>query len=44
MSDFTKWLHVNEILIKKKIQLNRNLKNTYVLSNYEYYNRNMSNF
>jgi len=37
-------LHVDEILIKKKIQLNGALKNTYVLSNYECYNHNISNF
>jgi hypothetical protein len=37
-------LHVDEILIKKKIQLSRALKNTYVLSNYECYNHNISKF
>jgi hypothetical protein len=37
-------LHVNEISIKKKIQLSVVLKNTYVLSNYEFYNHNISNF
>jgi hypothetical protein len=36
-------LHVDEILIKK-IQLSGALKNIYVLSNYECYNDNMSNF
>ncbi len=37
-------LHGNEILIKKIIQLSGALKNTYVLSNYECYNHNISNF
>jgi hypothetical protein len=35
-------LHENEILILKKIQLSGALKNTYVLSNYECYNHNIS--
>jgi hypothetical protein len=37
-------LHVDEILILKKNQLSETLKNTYVLSNYECYNHNISNF
>ncbi len=37
-------LHVDEILILKKIQLSATLKNTYVLSNYECYNHNISKF
>jgi hypothetical protein len=37
-------LHVNEILIFKKFQLSEALKHTYVLSNYECYNHNISNF
>jgi len=34
-------LHVDGILIKKKIQLSVDLKNTYVSSNYECYNHNI---
>ncbi len=37
-------LHGNEILIKKKIQLSGALKNTYVLSNYECHNHNISKY
>ncbi len=37
-------LHVDEILIVLKFQLNGALKNTYVLSNYECYNHNISKF
>jgi hypothetical protein len=35
-------VHVDEILIFKKFQLRGALKDTYVLSNYESYNRNIS--
>jgi len=37
-------LHVDEILIKKKIQVSGALKDTYILSNYVCYNHNISNF
>jgi hypothetical protein len=37
-------LHGNEILIKKIIQLSGALKNTYVLSNYECHNHNISKY
>jgi hypothetical protein len=37
-------LHVHEILIIKKIQLNEALKDTYVLSNYGCYNYSDNNF
>ncbi len=37
-------LHVNEILIFLKFQVNGALKYTYVLSNYACYNHNISNF
>ncbi len=37
-------LHIDEILILKNFQFSRALKNTYVLSNYECYNHNISNF
>jgi len=37
-------LHVDEILIFKKNQLSGALKNTYVSSNYECYNHNISKF
>jgi hypothetical protein len=37
-------LHVNDLLIFLKLQLSGALKNTYVLSNYECYNHNISNF
>jgi hypothetical protein len=36
-------LHVDEILILRKSQLSGALKNTYVLSNYECYDHNISN-
>ncbi len=37
-------LHVDEILILKKIRFNGALKDTYVLSNYGCYNHNISNY
>jgi len=37
-------LQIDEILIRKIIQVNENLKNTYVSSNYAFYNHNISNF
>jgi hypothetical protein len=37
-------LHVDEILILKKIQFSGALKDTYVLSNYGCYNHNISNY
>ncbi len=37
-------LHVDEILIKKKLQLSRALKTTYVLPNYECYDHNILKF
>jgi hypothetical protein len=37
-------LHVDEILIFKNIQINGAQKYKYVLSNYECYNHNISNF
>jgi hypothetical protein len=37
-------LHVNEILIFKKIQFSGAVKNTYVLSNYGCYIHNISSF
>lgn len=37
-------LQVDEILIRKIIQVNENLKDIYVLSNYAFYNYNISNF
>jgi hypothetical protein len=37
-------LHVDEILIFFKFQINGALKNTYVLSNYACYNQNISKF
>jgi hypothetical protein len=36
-------LHIDEILIFLKIQLNGTLKNTYIISNFECYNHNTSN-
>jgi hypothetical protein len=36
-------LHVDEILIFKKLQVNGALKDTYILSNYICYNHNVSN-
>jgi len=37
-------LHVDEILIYKKYQVTMSLKYIYVLSNYAYYDHNISNF
>jgi hypothetical protein len=37
-------LQVDEILIYIKFQVNEDLKDTYVLSNYAFYNHNISNF
>ncbi len=37
-------LHVDEILIFKKSQVSVALKDTYLLSNYAWYNHNISNF
>jgi hypothetical protein len=37
-------LHVDEILILKKIQLNETLKDTYILSNYGCYHSNDNDF
>jgi hypothetical protein len=37
-------LHVNEILIFLKFKFSGSLKDTYVLSNYGFYNHNISNY
>jgi hypothetical protein len=37
-------LHVDEILILKKIQFSGALKKSYILSNYECYRHSISNF
>jgi hypothetical protein len=42
-SIFQNGLHADEILIFQELQLSRALKNTYVLSNYEFYNHNIFN-
>jgi hypothetical protein len=44
MSNLPNGLQVDEILILKKIQINEDLKDIYVFSNYACYNHNISHF
>jgi hypothetical protein len=44
MSDLTKWATCRWNIDLKKFQLSGALKNIYVLSNYEFFNHNISNF